>query len=175
MPQLVTRIDDETAAAIDALVDEGEFASRSDVVRAGILRLVDDRRRRAIGGQIIAGYERALRATGSATPSPHSPTAEPEGPQSPCSIPFPPASRKSVYGMRMARVNVYLPDNLAAEAKRARLNVSAITQDAIRSTLAVSATDTWLAELEQLDRTMIEHNTAVRAVAETKDELWGDG
>ena len=77
--------------------------------------------------------------------------------------------------MRMARVNVYLPDNLAAEAKRARLNVSAITQDAIRSTLAASATDTWLAELEQLDRTMIDHDTAVRAVAETKDELWGDG
>ena len=58
MPQLVTRIDDETAAAIDALVDDGEFASRSDVVRAGILRLVDERRRRAIGNEIIAGYER---------------------------------------------------------------------------------------------------------------------
>jgi Arc/MetJ-type ribon-helix-helix transcriptional regulator len=59
VPQLVTRIDDETAAAIDALVDDGEFASRSDVVRAGILRLVDERRRRAIGDEIIAGYERA--------------------------------------------------------------------------------------------------------------------
>ncbi len=35
VPQLVTRIDDETAAAIDALVDAGDFASRSDVVRAG--------------------------------------------------------------------------------------------------------------------------------------------
>jgi Arc/MetJ-type ribon-helix-helix transcriptional regulator len=58
VPQLVTRIDDETAAAIDALVDDGEFASRSDVVRAGILRLVDERRRRAIGDEIIAGYER---------------------------------------------------------------------------------------------------------------------
>jgi Arc/MetJ-type ribon-helix-helix transcriptional regulator len=58
VPQLVTRIDDETAAAIDALVDDGEFASRSDVVRAGILRLVDERRRRAIGQEIIAGYQR---------------------------------------------------------------------------------------------------------------------
>ena len=58
VPQLVTRIDDETAAAIDALVDDGEFASRSDVVRAGILRLVDERRRRAIGDEIIAGYQR---------------------------------------------------------------------------------------------------------------------
>ena len=58
VPQLVTRIDDETAAAIDALVDDGEFASRSDVVRTGILRLVDERRRRAIGDEIIAGYQR---------------------------------------------------------------------------------------------------------------------
>jgi Arc/MetJ-type ribon-helix-helix transcriptional regulator len=58
VPQLVTRIDDETATAIDALVDDGEFASRSDVVRAGILRLVDERRRRKIGDEIIAGYQR---------------------------------------------------------------------------------------------------------------------
>ena len=58
MPQLVTRIDEETAAAIDALVDDGEFASRSDVVRAGILRLIDERRRRAIGHEIVAGYQR---------------------------------------------------------------------------------------------------------------------
>lgn len=57
VPQLVTRIDDETAAAIDALVHDGEFASRSDVVRAGILRLVDERRRQAIGDEIIAGYQ----------------------------------------------------------------------------------------------------------------------
>jgi Arc/MetJ-type ribon-helix-helix transcriptional regulator len=57
VPQLVTRIDDETQAAIDALVDSGEFASRSDVVRAGIHRLLDERRRRATGEEIIAGYE----------------------------------------------------------------------------------------------------------------------
>lgn len=59
VPQLVTRIDDDTAAAIDALVDDGEFASRSDVVRAGILRLLDERRRRVIGDEIIAGYQRS--------------------------------------------------------------------------------------------------------------------
>lgn len=79
-----------------------------------------------------------------------------------------------VYGMRMARVNVYLPDDLAAEAKRARLNVSAITQDAIRSTLAASATDNWLAGLSALDPTDIDHVTALRAVTAAKDELWGD-
>ncbi len=49
--QLVTRIDDEMADAIDALIASGEFASRSDVVREGVARLVDERRRRAIGEQ----------------------------------------------------------------------------------------------------------------------------
>jgi post-segregation antitoxin (ccd killing protein) len=76
--------------------------------------------------------------------------------------------------MRMARVNVYLPDDLAAEAKRARLNVSAITQEAIRTTLAASATDDWLAGLDALDRTGIDHATAGSAVTAVKDELWGD-
>lgn len=85
-----------------------------------------------------------------------------------------PVDRRCVYGMRMARVNVYLPDDLAAQAKEARLNVSAITQDAIRSTLAASATDNWLAGLTALDRTGIDHDTAARSVAESKDELWGD-
>jgi Arc/MetJ-type ribon-helix-helix transcriptional regulator len=59
MSQLVTRIDDEMAAAIDALIASGEFASRSDVVREGVARLVDERRRRTIGEQIIAGYDRS--------------------------------------------------------------------------------------------------------------------
>ncbi len=76
--------------------------------------------------------------------------------------------------MRMARVNIYLPDDLAAQAKQARLNVSAITQDAIRSALAASATDNWLAGLTALDHTGIDHDTVARSVAEAKDELWGD-
>ena len=83
-------------------------------------------------------------------------------------------NRQCVYDMRMARVNVYLPDDLAAQAKQAQLNVSAITQDAIRSTLAASATDNWLAGLTALDRTGVDHDTAARSVAAAKDELWGD-
>ena len=46
--------------------------------------------------------------------------------------------------MRMARVNVYLPDDLAAEAKEAGLNVSNLTQKALRSTLAGIRVDEWL-------------------------------
>ena len=49
-----------------------------------------------------------------------------------------------VYGMRMARVNVYLPDNLATEAKAAGLNVSSLTQEALRSALTVDRVDEWL-------------------------------
>jgi len=36
----------------------------------------------------------------------------------------------------MSRVNVYLPDDLAEKAKKAGLNISSLTQDAIRSSLA---------------------------------------
>ena len=49
--------------------------------------------------------------------------------------------------MRMARVNVYLPDELAAGARTAELNVSALTQDAVRQALAARATDAWLDSL----------------------------
>ena len=45
----------------------------------------------------------------------------------------------------VARVNVYLPDELAAEAKRAGLNLSAVTRGAVRRTLAERSTDAWLA------------------------------
>ena len=39
----------------------------------------------------------------------------------------------------MARISVYLPDNLHRQAKRARLNVSVLTQQAIRDALARGA------------------------------------
>lgn len=49
--------------------------------------------------------------------------------------------------MRMARVNVYLPDDLAAEAKAAGLNVSGITQEALRRVLAARRVDDWLEDV----------------------------
>lgn len=58
MAQLVTRVDASMAAAIDALVDSGRFESRSDVVRSAVEALLDSDRRRKIGEEIIAGYER---------------------------------------------------------------------------------------------------------------------
>lgn len=43
--QLVTRIDDELAAAIDALVAEGVYRNRSDAVRSALKELLRERRR----------------------------------------------------------------------------------------------------------------------------------
>jgi len=51
----------------------------------------------------------------------------------------------------MARVNVYLPDELAAAARSAGLNVSAVTQQALSDSLARRATDAWLSGLGQTD------------------------
>ena len=56
MTQLVTRIDDELAAAIDELVTAGVVASRSDAVRLGLQRLLDHHRRSRLGACIVAGY-----------------------------------------------------------------------------------------------------------------------
>jgi len=56
MTQFVTRIDDELAGAIDALVSAGVVESRSDAVRIGLAQLVDRHRRRQIGESIAAGY-----------------------------------------------------------------------------------------------------------------------
>lgn len=60
--QLVTRIPDDVAAAIDDLVREGVFASRSDAVRAGLSVVIDRQRRLAVGRSIVDGYRRVPQA-----------------------------------------------------------------------------------------------------------------
>jgi Arc/MetJ-type ribon-helix-helix transcriptional regulator len=56
--QLVTRVPDALAEAVDGLVEDGTFASRSDVVRAGLETVVDRARREAVGRAIADGYRR---------------------------------------------------------------------------------------------------------------------
>ncbi len=56
--QLVTRVPDSIAEAVDGLVQAGVFASRSDAVRAGLEAVVDRKRRDAIGQAIVEGYRR---------------------------------------------------------------------------------------------------------------------
>lgn len=51
------------------------------------------------------------------------------------------------YNGGMARVNVYLPDDLAARVKAADLNVSQITQEALWEAVKGAATDKWLNSL----------------------------
>lgn len=77
--------------------------------------------------------------------------------------------------MRMARVNVYLPNDLAAEAKAAGLNVSGLTQEALRSALAARQTDDWLDTLATVRSTGIDHTAVATAVAAAKDEVEGYG
>jgi Arc/MetJ-type ribon-helix-helix transcriptional regulator len=58
MVQLVTRVPDDVAEAIDELVEARVFASRSDAVRAGLEAVVERERRAAVGRAIVEGYER---------------------------------------------------------------------------------------------------------------------
>lgn len=73
--------------------------------------------------------------------------------------------------MCMARVNVYLPDDLAERARSAGLNVSGVAQDAIRGALASIETDCWLDRLERLPRTDVAHEAVITALDEARDEF----
>jgi post-segregation antitoxin (ccd killing protein) len=76
--------------------------------------------------------------------------------------------------MRMARVNVYLPEDLAREAKAAGLNISRITQEALRTELAAHRVNAWLEGVAALPPTGITHEEAMAALDEARRELWGD-
>ena len=58
MAQIVTRVDDDLAEAVDELVQASIVESRSDAVRIGLQRLVDEHRRAAVGRSIVAAYEK---------------------------------------------------------------------------------------------------------------------
>jgi len=75
----------------------------------------------------------------------------------------------------MARINVYLPDELAGEAKEAGINISALTQDAVRAALGSARFDRWLEELEALRPTGVGHADVLAAVDGARDELEGVG
>lgn len=56
MAQLVTRVDDDVAAAVDELVAAGVVASRSEAVRVGLGHLIDGHKRAQTGARIAEGY-----------------------------------------------------------------------------------------------------------------------
>ncbi len=73
--------------------------------------------------------------------------------------------------MRMTRVNVYLPDDLAEKAREAGLNVSGLTQEAVRRALAADRTDAWLDEVARLRPTGLSHDQVITAIAEARDDF----
>ncbi len=73
--------------------------------------------------------------------------------------------------MRMARVNVYLPDELARDARAAGLNISRVTQEALSNALAQNETDRWLDHLDGLQRANIPHSRVIEAINEARAEL----
>ncbi len=58
MAQVVTRLDDKLVADLDGLVADGVVTNRSEAVRLGLERLVDEHRRRQIGAEIVDAYRR---------------------------------------------------------------------------------------------------------------------
>jgi post-segregation antitoxin (ccd killing protein) len=74
----------------------------------------------------------------------------------------------------MARVNVYLPDDLADAARDAGLNVSKVTQEALRRELAGGRTTSWLQRVRDERPAGITHRRALNALDAMRAEA-GDG
>ncbi len=75
--------------------------------------------------------------------------------------------------MRMARVNVYLPDELAAETKAAGLNVSRIAQEALKRELQSERMAKWIAEVKELEPIAVDRQIVEAAIRGAKDDIEG--
>ena len=71
----------------------------------------------------------------------------------------------------MARVNVYLPDDLAEEVRASGINVSQVTQDALRAALSPIRTNLWLDDIKRLGSTGISSDEVAAAVTWAKEDL----
>lgn len=74
----------------------------------------------------------------------------------------------------MARVNVYLPDELADRARAAGLNMSAVTRSALEAELTRKAAAEWLEHLAALPTTPVQHQDVEVAVTAARQELAGE-
>lgn len=70
----------------------------------------------------------------------------------------------------MARVNIYLPDDLATQAKEAGLNVSQVAQEALRDELGRRRTADWVARVRAHPPTGVSHEQAIEALHAIRDE-----
>lgn len=73
--------------------------------------------------------------------------------------------------MRMARVNVYLPDDLAERARAANLNVSALAQRAITDALGTARVDEWLDRRTVFPGAGVPHDAALEALHQARGEF----
>jgi metal-responsive CopG/Arc/MetJ family transcriptional regulator len=58
MARIVVRLDDRLLAGVDGLVADGVAATRAEVVRLALVRLMDERRRARASEHIVAAYRR---------------------------------------------------------------------------------------------------------------------
>jgi post-segregation antitoxin (ccd killing protein) len=72
----------------------------------------------------------------------------------------------------MARLNVYVPDELAARARDAGLNVSRLTQAALEAELQMSELDAWLDRVAaDPPLAAVSHEDVLRALDEARNEF----
>ena len=71
----------------------------------------------------------------------------------------------------MARMNIYLPDDLAAKARAAGLNLSALARAAVEAELAKSLTDEWLEQVLVLAPTSVRHEEAIEALDAAREDF----
>ena len=70
----------------------------------------------------------------------------------------------------MARLNVYVPDELAQQARAGGLNVSALTQAAIAAELDRTSMSVWLSTLPSVSKT-VGKKSITAALDEARDEF----
>jgi post-segregation antitoxin (ccd killing protein) len=82
-----------------------------------------------------------------------------------------PVQSPCVYYVCMARMNIYLPDDLAAKARAAGLNLSALARAAVEAELAKSLTDGWLEQVLALAPTSVSHDEAIEALDAAREDF----
>ena len=84
-------------------------------------------------------------------------------------------NQECVYYVCMARMNIYLPDDLAAKARAAGLNLSALTRAAVEAELARALTDRWLERVLALAPTLVSHDEAIEALDAAREDFGARG
>lgn len=69
------------------------------------------------------------------------------------------------------RVSIYLPDDLAQRARKARLNISAVAQQALRRELRARQANDWIRQVKGLPPVKVTHERVIAALDETRREI----